>query len=153
MHLKVGKTCIPIFRVRENIRTFESLRDRHTTEWQIIYWLGSKSINYFLGLTSPLSQHRKKRNLLLTPALPSGLKLLLRGVLERTRESRGQAQKALAATLLGKWTWKKSCLGFRSRRPGLWPASDLPGPRPDSVHACQHSKSGGTLKRKERSGS
>ena len=44
--------------------------------------------------------------------------------------------------MLGKLKWRKSCSGFRSRRAGLWPASDLPGHCLDSVPAHKHSNSG-----------
>ena len=47
--------------------------------------------------------------------------------------------------MLGKLKWRKSCSGFRSRRAGLWPASDLPGHCLNSVPACKYSKSGSTL--------
>ena len=49
--------------------------------------------------------------------------------------------------------WRKSCSGFRSRRAGLWPASDLPGVPGhclDSMldFAGKHSKSSSTWDKK-----
>ena len=50
--------------------------------------------------------------------------------------------------MLGELKWRESCSGFRSRRAGLWPASDLPGHCLNSGPACKYSRSGGTLDKK-----
>ena len=49
--------------------------------------------------------------------------------------------------MLGELKWRESCSGFRSRRAGLWPASDLPGHCLNSGPACKD-RSAGTLDKK-----
>ena len=117
--------------------------------------LGFSWQEHWSGLPFPSPMHESEkwkwsRSVVSNPQQPHGLQptRLLRPWDFPGKSTGVGCHCLLHAVLLGKLKWRKFCSGYRSRRAGLWPASDLPGHCPDSVPACQHSKSGSTLDKK-----